>query len=175
MVATGEGNFDMKMRDFWTLKSLNCRSFRGLRSLGPPPGLRPGPDWGPRRSADPSPNFAPSNPKTWIRAWLSTLLVPLSLPARHNELPPPPFSFQWTIPDTQGCKHGCKFTSIWMFDCIKWILKFEKQSQVSWIFCFHINLHALLQGNNARQLHCSNLRGSPHCCYDVNMSRIQVL
>ena len=29
MVATGEDNFDMKMQDFWTLKSLNCRSFRG--------------------------------------------------------------------------------------------------------------------------------------------------
>ena len=29
MVLTGEGNFDMKMQDFWTLKSLNCRSFRG--------------------------------------------------------------------------------------------------------------------------------------------------
>ena len=67
MVATGEGNFDMKMQDFWTLKSLNCRSFRGASPpppLVPPPGLRPGPDWGPRRSPDPSPNFAPSNPKT---------------------------------------------------------------------------------------------------------------
>ena len=32
MVATGEGNFDMKMQDFWTLKSLNCRSFRGALS-----------------------------------------------------------------------------------------------------------------------------------------------
>ena len=72
MVATGEGTFDMKMQDFWTLKSLNCRSFRGA-SPPPPPwsptGLRPGPDWGPRRSPGPSPNFAPSNPKTWIRAW----------------------------------------------------------------------------------------------------------
>ena len=29
MVATGKGNFDMKMQYFWTLKSLNCRSFRG--------------------------------------------------------------------------------------------------------------------------------------------------
>ena len=29
MVATGEGNFDMKMQDFRTLKSLNCRSLRG--------------------------------------------------------------------------------------------------------------------------------------------------
>ena len=65
MVATGEGNFDMKMQDFWTLKSLNCRSFRGASPpWSPPPGLRPGPDWGPRRSPDPSPNFAPSNPKT---------------------------------------------------------------------------------------------------------------
>ena len=27
--ATLEGNFDMKMQDFWVLKSLNCRSFRG--------------------------------------------------------------------------------------------------------------------------------------------------
>ena len=33
MVATGEGNFDMKMQDFWTLKSLNCRSFRGATAL----------------------------------------------------------------------------------------------------------------------------------------------
>ena len=118
--------------------------------------------------------------------WLSTLLspvhnprlVPLSLPARHNGLPPLHFPsnglFQTHSRQRKGCKHGCNFTSIWMFDCIKWILKFEKQSQVSWIFRFHINLHALLQGN-ARQLHCSNLRGSPHCCYDVNMSRIQVL
>ena len=29
MVATGEGNFYLKIQDFWTLKSLNCRSFRG--------------------------------------------------------------------------------------------------------------------------------------------------
>ena len=29
IVATGEGNFDTKMQDFWILKSLNCRSFRG--------------------------------------------------------------------------------------------------------------------------------------------------
>ena len=35
MVATGEGNFDMKMQDFWTLNSLNCRSFR---LASPPPG-----------------------------------------------------------------------------------------------------------------------------------------
>ena len=71
MVATGEGNFDMKMQDFWTLKSLNCRSFRGASPPRPPPGLRPGADWGPRRSPDPSPNFPPpSNPKTWIRACL---------------------------------------------------------------------------------------------------------
>ena len=41
----------------------------GFAHLVPPPGLRPGPDWGPRRSPDPSPNFAPSNSKTWIRAW----------------------------------------------------------------------------------------------------------
>ena len=36
MVATGEGNFDMKMQDFWTLKSLNRRSFRVLRPPTPP-------------------------------------------------------------------------------------------------------------------------------------------
>ena len=40
MVATGEGNFDMKMQDFWTLKSLNCRS-------APPPPAPPtrAPPW----------------------------------------------------------------------------------------------------------------------------------
>ena len=71
-IATGEGKFDIKIQVFWTLKSLHCMSFRGgggLRPLFPPPELRPGPDWGPRRSPDPSPNFAaPSNSKTWIRA-----------------------------------------------------------------------------------------------------------
>ena len=41
MVATGEGNFDMKMQDFWTLKSLNCRSFRGASPPGPPPTRAP--------------------------------------------------------------------------------------------------------------------------------------
>ena len=41
MVATGEGNFDMKMQDFWTLKSLNCRSLRRLR---------PPPPWSPTRA-----------------------------------------------------------------------------------------------------------------------------
>ena len=72
-VATGKGNFDMKIQDFRALKSLNCRSFPGgggLRPPDPPPGLRPGPDWGPRRSPNPSPNFAPSNSNTWIRACL---------------------------------------------------------------------------------------------------------
>ena len=44
-VATREGKFDMKMQDFWALKSLNCRSFREASPPGPPPGLRPGPDW----------------------------------------------------------------------------------------------------------------------------------
>ena len=65
-VASREGNFDMKIQDFWALKSLNCRSFRGHcpPPPGPPPGLRPGPDWGPKRSPDPSPSFALSNPKT---------------------------------------------------------------------------------------------------------------
>ena len=45
-VATGEGNFDMKMQDFWALKSLN---FSGPRPLA---------------------EFRPSNPKIWIRACL---------------------------------------------------------------------------------------------------------
>ena len=27
-VATGEGNFNMKMQDFWALKSLDYKSFR---------------------------------------------------------------------------------------------------------------------------------------------------
>ena len=46
-VATRESNFDMKMEDFLALKSLNCKSFRGLRPPppGPPPGLHPGTDW----------------------------------------------------------------------------------------------------------------------------------
>ena len=55
MVATGEGNFDMKMQDFWTLKSLNCRSF-------PPPGNLGGPQT-PRQISPPltqKPGSAPA-------------------------------------------------------------------------------------------------------------------
>ena len=39
-VTTGEGNFDMKMHDFWALKLLNCMSFRGASP--PPPGPHQG-------------------------------------------------------------------------------------------------------------------------------------
>ena len=42
MVATGEGNFDMKMQDFWTLQSLNYRSFPGA---SPPCSPTRAPPW----------------------------------------------------------------------------------------------------------------------------------
>ena len=45
MLATGEGNFDMKMQDFWTLKSLNCRSFRGGGRPPPPDPPTRAPPW----------------------------------------------------------------------------------------------------------------------------------
>ena len=35
-VATGKGNFDMKIQDFRALKSLNCRSFPGGGGASPP-------------------------------------------------------------------------------------------------------------------------------------------
>ena len=65
--ATGEGKFDMKMQDFRHYNRLIAWAFF-FGGGGPPPpasptGLRPGPDWGPRRSPDLSPNFAPSNPR----------------------------------------------------------------------------------------------------------------
>ena len=71
MVATGEGYFDMKMQDFWTLKSLNCRSFRAKPPMPPPPHQGSALDLtgdlgGPQTPRQISP---PSNPKTWIRAW----------------------------------------------------------------------------------------------------------
>ena len=62
-VATGEGKFDMKMQDFEALKSLNCKSFRGASPPCPRTRVPTGLDWRPKRSLDPSPNFAPLTPK----------------------------------------------------------------------------------------------------------------